>query len=71
MEADFVAKLEATPQKVLLQSQRQQPLIAPEDFPPVPAWKKVRGPPRSLKEVEEHEPIRSVLMRLLRFGNSG
>ncbi|KAL5964462.1 hypothetical protein TSMEX_007802 [Taenia solium] len=71
MEADFLAKLEATPQKVLLQFRRQEALIDPQDRPPVPAWKKIRGPPKSLKEDEEHEPIRSVLVRLLKIQNSG
>ncbi|VDK37376.1 unnamed protein product [Taenia asiatica] len=71
MEADFLAKLEATPQKVLLQSRRQEAFIDPKDRPPVPAWKKIRGPPKSLKEDEEHEPIRSVLVRLLKNQNSG
>ncbi|CUT99315.1 calpain 7 protein [Echinococcus multilocularis] len=71
MEAGFMANLEAKPQKLLLHFRRQQPLISPEDLPPVPAWKKIRGPPKSLKHDEEHEPIRSVLLRLLRNENSG
>ncbi|EUB63136.1 hypothetical protein EGR_01940 [Echinococcus granulosus] len=71
MEADFMANLEAKSQKVLLQFRRQQPLVSSEDLPPVPAWKKIRGPPKSLKQDEEHEPIRSVLLRLLRNENSG
>ncbi|KAL5106367.1 hypothetical protein TcWFU_008180 [Taenia crassiceps] len=71
MEADFLTRLMALPQRVLLQSRRQEPLLDPKDLPPVIAWKKVRGPPKSLKEDEEHKPIRSVLMRLLQMRNSG
>ncbi|VDM30816.1 unnamed protein product [Hydatigera taeniaeformis] len=71
MEANFMAKLDTTPQKALLQSQRQQLLVSPKDLPTVPAWKKVRGPPKSLKKDEEKEPVRSVLVQLLKIGNSG
>uniref|UniRef100_A0A5K3FN75 HMG box domain-containing protein n=2 Tax=Mesocestoides corti TaxID=53468 RepID=A0A5K3FN75_MESCO len=64
VEQEFLEALKRTPTRALLKALRRQLLVSVEDLPPVPAWKKVRGPPRSLKVDEETEPIRAVLLRL-------
>ncbi|VDO08137.1 unnamed protein product [Rodentolepis nana] len=64
---DFINQLKGTPQTVLLKMKRQEPLKSPEENSPVPSWKHIRGPPMNLREDEERDPVRSVLVQLLNF----
>nr|CDS31336.1 calpain 7 protein [Hymenolepis microstoma] len=64
---DFVNQLKGTLQTVLLKMKRQEPLKIPEETSPTSSWKHIRGPPMSLKEDEERDPVRSVLIQLLNF----
>ncbi|KAM3184560.1 hypothetical protein ACTXT7_008106 [Hymenolepis weldensis] len=53
---NFINQLKGTPQTVILNMKRQEPLTIPEENPPIPTWKRIRGPPISLRKDEERDP---------------
>ncbi|VDL58917.1 unnamed protein product [Hymenolepis diminuta] len=57
--------MKGTPQTVLLNMKRQESLTISEENPPIPSWKRIRGPPISLRKDEERDPVRSVFVQLL------